>query len=72
MKNKDTVRLVHPYGPLKRSLEYPVLGEGYDYVTVKRGGSHIHVPNCLIAPAGYRFEEDRWEREEDEDEEYYN
>lgn len=66
---RDTVRFISNYGPLKRGMEYKFVGEGRDYVIVKRGGSHIHVPVNLVAPLGYRFETYvPVEREEDEDE----
>jgi len=67
----QTVKLFVPYGPLKRGQEYKVVSEGRDYVRVKRGGNLIYVPDALIAPPGYRFD-NTWERDEEDEEEYYN
>ena len=67
-KTKETVRLIQSYGPLQRGMEYKVVDTGRDYIVVKRGGSLIHVPQDLIAPAQYRFEERYEEVEEDYEE----
>jgi len=65
----QTVRFLSNYGSIVRGHEYPVIrNDGYDYIVVKCRGSLMYVPDMIIAPPGYRFEEQRWRDTEEEDE----